>query len=491
MCRLRYAPSPTGELHLGSLRTVIFDWLIARQNNGVFIVRAEDTDQSRTVEGALQRQLEDLKWMGLLPDEGVTLDEHGNVIQKGDKGPYIQSERLDLYRQYANQLLESGHAYRCFATAEELDEMRKQQQERGELPKYDGRYRDLAKAESERRAAAGEPFVIRHKLPKHRQVTGTDIIRGELSFNTDDLDDYVLMKSDGFPTYHLANVVDDTLMEITHVIRGEEWVPSLPKNLLLYEAFGWEPPQFAHVPVILGPDGKRKLSKRDGSVTVSDYREKGYLPDALFNFLVFLGWSPGTEEEFFDRDGFVRRFDLRRVQKAPANCSFERLDYVNGWYIRHLPVGEVAAGLLPFLQNAGIPAEHNNYLLAVTASVQERLKHYDEAPELVRFYYERPAVNDELRALIVPKKSDYPTTVEVLKRVVEYIQQVEDEEWTVEGLEERLRLFINMGDYSAMQVLWPIRAALTGLSASPGAFEVLQILGREESIARIQAITCA
>jgi nondiscriminating glutamyl-tRNA synthetase len=488
MTRVRYAPSPTGELHLGSLRTVIYDWLVARQSDGVFIMRVEDTDQARLVEGSLERQLQDLAWMGLTPDEGVYLDEQGKVAQRGEKGPYIQSQRLDIYKKYADELLEKGHAYRCFATPEELEQMRTEQQARGEIPHYDRRYRDLPRAESDKRAEAGEKFVIRHALPLNQEVKTSGVIRGVLSFNTKDLDDYVLLKSDGFPTYQLANVVDDHLMEISLVIRGEEWISSLPKNILLYEAFGWKPPEYAHVPVILGPDGRHKLSKRDGDVNVAQYRERGYLPDALFNMLTFLGWSPGTEEEFFTRDELIRRFTLNRVQKAPAKFDFDRLDYVNGWYIRKLTVGEVATEMLPYLLKAGIKAEPGNFLLSVAASVQERLKHFDEAPDLTRFYFERPKVDGGLQELIVPKKSDLPTTMEVLKRVTEYLETISGEEWTIEHLEERLRLFIAMGEYSNMAVLWPIRAALTGLSASPGAFEVLHVLGCEESIARLRAV---
>jgi glutamyl-tRNA synthetase len=490
--RVRYAPSPTGELHLGSLRTVIYDWLVARQHDGVFILRIEDTDQNRLVEGALERQLQDLAWMGLLPDEGVTLGESGKVVQVGDYGPYIQSERLEIYKKHAEQLLAEGKAYRCFATPEELEQMRAEQQAKGEIPRYDRRYRDLSKEESDRRAAAGERYVIRHALPLKHKVEVTDLIRGELTFDTaKDLDDYVLLKSDGFPTYQLASVVDDHLMEITHVIRGEEWLPSLPKNVLLYEAFGWKPPHFVHAPVILGPDGRHKLSKRDGSVNVAEYRERGYLPDALFNMLTFLGWSPGTEEEFFTRDELIRRFEIRRVHKAPAKFDFERLDYINGWYIRHQPVGEVATQMLPFLQKAGIPAEPGNYLLAVTASVHERLKHYDEGPELTKFFFVRPTIDEAYKQLIVPKKGDYTTTIETLKHTWEHLKSLPEDAWTLDGLEVQLRLFIGMGEYKTADVLWPLRAALTGLPASPGAFEVLHVLGREEALARLEALVAA
>jgi nondiscriminating glutamyl-tRNA synthetase len=486
--RVRYAPSPTGDLHLGSLRTVIYVWLLARQSNGSFIVRIEDTDQARLVPGSMESQLKDLRWMGLLPDEGVTITDENTVIQKGDKGPYIQSERLDIYKKYAEELLESGHAYRCFATSDELEAMRSEQQAKGEMPRYDGRYRNLSKEESDARAAKGDSFVIRHALPKEREVVTTDVIRGTVTFNTRDLDDYVLLKSDGFPTYHLASVVDDHLMEITLVARGEEWFPSLPKNVLLYESFGWQAPEFAHLPVILGPDGRRKLSKRDGDVSVFNYREKGYLPDALFNMLAFLGWSPGTEEEFFTRDEFIRRFDITRVQKAPAKFSFDRLDFVNGWYIRHMTIGEVAQAILPVLQKAGLPAEPGNFLLSVTASIHERLKHLDEAPDLTRFYFEPPKATKELQELIVPKKSTLADTLHILKAATDYLEALPAEQWTLEHLEEQLKLFIAMGEHTNMSVLWPLRAAVTGLPASPGAFEVLHVLGQVESVARLRTL---
>lgn len=486
--RVRYAPSPTGELHIGSLRTVIYNWLVARQTSGSFILRIEDTDQNRFVEGSMERQLQDLYWMGLEPDEGVVLGEDGKVTEKGPFGPYIQSKRLDIYKKYADQLLEEGRAYRCFATAEELNEMRKAQEARGEIPRYDRRFRDLPKEESDARAAKGDSFVIRQALPLDQEIKVNDIIRGELVFHTKDLDDHVLLKSDGFPTYQLASVVDDHLMEITTVIRGEEWISSTPKNVLLYQAFGWEAPEYAHLPVILGPDGRHKLSKRDGSVSVAEYRSKGYLPDALFNMLSFVGWSPGTEEEFLTRDELIRRFELSRVQKGAAKFDFDRLDFVNGWYIRHLPVGEVAAAILPYLQQAAIPAEPGNFLLSVAATIQERLKHFDEAPELTRFFFVRPTVDQALKELIVPKKGEYATTIDILKAVTDYLENLGEDAWTIDALEEHLRLFIGMGNHQTGAVLWPIRAALTGLPASPGAFEMLHVLGREESLARLHAV---
>lgn len=485
--RARYAPSPSGDLHLGSLRTVIFDWLLTRHEyGGTFIMRVEDTDQARNVPGSLERQLQAMRWMGLEPDEGVCLSPDGEVIEKGNFGPYTQSKRLDIYQKYAQQLVESGHAYYCFATAEELDQMRAEQQAQGKLPKYDGRYRNLAVDEAKARVAAGDPFVIRHKLPERQEIICDDIIRGQLVFNTADLEDYVLLKSDGFPTYQLASVVDDHLMEISHVIRGEEWIPSLPKNILLYQALGWKPPIFAHVPVILGPDGKHKLSKRDGDVSVLDYQTKGYLPDALFNALALVGWTPGNEEELLPREELEKRFNLEKVHVSPAKFSFERLDYINGWYIRQLPVGAVAEQMLPYLEDRGIEIKDKEFLLVVAGVLQERFKHFDETAAVSWFFFQRPEVDLKLRDLVVPKKSDWAGTKANLEWALELLEQQTD--WTIDALSQELLARIGAADKNNGDVLWPIRAALTGEPASPGAFEMLSILGKEESLARLRAI---
>lgn len=501
--RTRYAPSPTGDLHLGSLRTVIFDYLFARGQEGVFILRIEDTDQSRLVPGAVERQLQALQWMGIVPDEGVYLDEQGMVAERGAFGPYIQSHRLEIYKKYADQLVATGKAYPCFCSAERLDQVRQEQQANHQAPRYDRHCRNLDPQETARRIAAGEKHVIRQCIPEEQEVICQDIVRGEVRFNTRDLDDQVLLKSDGFPTYQLANVVDDHLMEITHVLRAEEWLPSLPKNVLLYEAFGWQPPIFAHLPVILGPDGRHKLSKRDGDVSVLDYVPKGYLPEAMFNALAFVGWSPGTEEEFFTADELVKRFRLDKVQKAPATFSFERLDFVNGWYIRHLPVGEVVDRMLPYLKEANLLAGSGpytltnevliskpvaGYLLEVSGAVQERLKRFDEMVEASWFFFKRPTVDESLRTLVIPKKSDWEETQAIVKDVISLLEGMPADQWNHDRLEEALRLHIGMKELKAGQVLWPIRAALTGAAGSPGSFEMLAILGREESLVRLKAL---
>ena len=484
--RVRYAPSPTGDLHLGSLRTVIFDWLFARHEGGSFLLRIEDTDRARLVEGAVKRQLDAMAWMGLIPDEGVYLDNDGNVTEKGPYAPYTQSERLSFYQDHADILLDSGHAYRCFCTSERLDQMRAEQQANHQIPKYDQHCRFITKEDSDARAAAGESFVVRHKLPENVSVMTHDIIRGDLTFNSKDIDDYVLLKSDKFPTYQLASVVDDHVMEISHVLRGEEWIPSTPKNILLYQAFGWEPPKFAHVPVILGADGKHKLSKRDGDVAVIDYKNKGYLPEALFNVLVFLGWSPGTEEEFFTPTELIERFTLERVQKSPGAFSFDRLDYVNGWYIRQLPVEKVAEYMEPFLQVAGLVPKSHDYLMTVAKVLQDRFKHFDETEEISWFFFKKPEVHDELRKIITPKKLEWAQAKENLQFAHDVLMSHDD--WSQESLHDLLIPAIATADKKNGDVLWPIRAALTGVSASPGAFEMLSILGKEESLARIQAV---
>lgn len=481
--RTRYAPSPTGNPHLGNLRTAVFSYLVAKASGGQFILRVEDTDQARKVEGSIEYILESLEWLGISPDEGVVLRD-GKLTEVGEYGPYTQSERLALYSEKADELVASGSAYRCFCSAERLDEMRKEQQKNHQAPRYDRCCRGIEAEESAVRAES-ESFVIRHAIPDDRTVSFTDIIRGEISFQSNDLDDYVLMKSDGFPTYQLANVVDDNLMKITHVLRGEEWIPSTPKNLLLYEAFGFEAPHYAHLPLILGPD-KAKLSKRHGAEPILTYRDQGYLPEAILNVLAFLGWSPGTEEEFFTKEQLIERFQLEKVQKGAAIFNQERLEYVNGWYIRHLPVEEVAEKMLPYLQEAGLASELNDFVMKVATTVQERLKYFNETVEVSQFFFQRPEVNLELIQLMIPKKSSQEELKTVFLQVSQYLEGLED--WTVEVLEEKLRSFITEHQLKPMQVLWPIRACLTGVPASPGTFEMLAILGKEESLARMEAV---
>jgi len=344
----------------------------------------------------------------------------------------------------------------------------------------------------------GESFVIRQAMPNGEEVICDDLVRGRVVFKSDELDDHVLLKSDGFPTYQLASVVDDHLMQITHVLRAEEWLPSLPKNLLLYKAFSWEAPQFAHLPVVLGSDGKRKLSKREGAIPVLEYAERGYLPEAVLNFTAFLGWSPGTEEEFFTKEELAQRFRLERVQKAGAVFNQDRFDFVNGWYIRQLPVERVVELMRPYLLKAGLITEQGfaqelavtdsfeRYFSNVAAAVQQRLKHFDESEEVSWFFFKRPVVDDTLRQLIIPKRGTAEETYQILKEIIVLLEL--EKSWITSDLEVALRKFIEEKAHKPIAVLWPIRAALTGTSASPGTFEMLAILGKEESMLRLKPL---
>ena len=330
--RVRFAPSPTGDPHVGGLRQALWTWLHARHYNGKFILRIEDTDQARYVEGAVERIQESLRWLGIDWDEGPGVG--------GDYGPYFQSERTSLYQDAANHLLASGNAYRCFATPEELIAMREQQQARKEPPRYDGRYRDYPKDQAEERAAAGDQHVIRFAMPLEGTTTFNDLLRGDITFENRQLDDFVIMKSDGFPTYHLAHVVDDTAMEISHVTRGEEWIPSAPRHAQLFDALGYQQPIWIHAPIILGPDGG-KLSKRHGAKNALDYAEEGYLPDALVNFLAITGWALDDHTEIFSRERLIEVFDLKYLSKNPSGFDVTKLEWMNGVYLRDMPEDEL------------------------------------------------------------------------------------------------------------------------------------------------------
>ncbi|MEA3344691.1 MAG: glutamate--tRNA ligase, partial [Chloroflexota bacterium] len=369
--RVRFAPSPTGEPHIGNIRTVLFNWLFARQQGGKFILRIEDTDRTRYVPGAEEAIKEGLRWLGLEWDEGPDVG--------GPYGPYVQSERLSLYRKYAEQLVATGHAYRCNCTPERLAALREEQQRRHEHVGYDRRCRFKEPGE----VSPDEEHVIRLAVPLEGTTKVHDLIRGDVTFENQLIDDQVLLKSDGFPTYHLAVVVDDHEMDITHVIRADEWLSSTPKHILLYQAFGWEPPQFAHVPIVLGEDGKR-LSKRHGATSIAEFKRMGYLPEALFNFLALLGWAPGEgeEQEIFSREELVQLFDLTRVQPSAARFSYDKLDWMNSEYIRALPADELAERLLPVLRDAGLDASLDK-VRELVPLVRERLKTLNDAVELV------------------------------------------------------------------------------------------------------------
>lgn len=491
MIRTRFAPSPTGYLHVGGLRTALYCYLFARKNKGDFILRIEDTDQTRYVEGAMKNLIDTLNWVGLEYDEGPRYGRNcGKLKQKGDKGPYIQSQRTDLYKEHAQKLLDSGHAYRCFCTKERLDEMREKQTQRKEAPMYDRKCLDLPESEIKAHLDAGTPFVIRQKMP-YREIKFKDQIRGNVKFDGKTIDDQVLVKSDGFPTYHLANVVDDHFMEITHVVRGEEWLPSTPKHLALYHAFGWEAPTYAHIPLLLNPD-KTKLSKRQGDVAVEDYIKKGYLKEAIINFVAFLGWHPGggDEREIYTLEELAEIFSMEKVHKSGAVFNIEKLDWYN-WKWRKSNYEKETSGnqekrlekLLSYTQEYFSEDYKEDILKKALLTIEEKiLKNPKEVNDHIKCYFHLPEYNKEL--LTHEKmRVNLNQAKDSLKASLEALQNLDD--WNEESLKESLVKKIEELEIKNGQLLWPLRAALTGEQFSPGAFESAYILGKEESLNRI------
>jgi glutamyl-tRNA synthetase len=479
MIKTRFAPSPTGYLHAGGLRTALYCYLFARKNKGKFVLRIEDTDQERYVEGTMENLIKTLEWIGLEYNEG----------------PYIQSQRTEIYREHADKLIKSGHAYHCFCTKQRLEEMREKQTERKQAPMYDRKCLDLPESEIKAKIHAKKPFVIREKIP-YETIKFKDLIRGNVQFDGKTIDDQVLVKSDGFPTYHLANVVDDHLMEITHVIRGEEWLPSTPKHLALYKAFGWDPPQFAHLPLLLNPD-KTKLSKRQGHVAVEDYIKQGYLKEAIINFVAFLGWNPGggEEKEIFTLKELEEIFSLEKVHKAGAVFNIEKLDWFNWrWQkenfareVQGLSEEQKAEKLLEKCSEH-IPEslkKDKPKLLKALLTVEEKiLKDPKGTCDNINFYYNLPSYNKEL--LTHEKmRVNLQQAQKSLTASHEDLEKLED--WsTQESLKQTLLKTVERLAVKNGQLLWPLRSALTGLPFSPGVFEAAFVLGKKESLSRIQ-----
>jgi glutamyl-tRNA synthetase len=477
--RTRFAPSPTGYLHIGGLRTALFAYLFARHHGGCFILRIEDTDRSRLVEGALEDIVDSLRWIGIEWDEGPD--------SGGPFAPYRQSTRRTVYDEHAGMLIERGHAYRCYCTPERLSGLREEQRKKGLDQGYDRRCRNLAPRQREEFERAGAPSVVRLKVPLEGETHFDDIIRGRVSKKNSVLDDLVLLKSDGYPTYHLANVVDDHLMEMTHVIRGEEWISSTPRHILLYDAFGWEPPSFAHVPVILAQGGG-KLSKRQGATMVREFREKGYLSEALLNFIALLGWSLDDKTEFFSMDDLIRYFDLDRVNKAPAVFSYDKLDWFNGVYIRKKSLTELYDLVLPFLMRAGIitaspEGDQKEYLMRILPLVQERMNQLGDIVGLTWFFFdEKYEIRDA--GSLIPKGASAVDGMKILASARERIQSLQSLE---EGdLEQALRGIVEDLGMKAGQVFMPIRVAVTGSRVSPGLFETVAVLGRDRVLNRLE-----
>lgn len=482
--RTRFAPSPTGSLHVGGLRTALFGWLIAKQTQGKFFLRIEDTDQAREVEGAVDVILHGLQWAGVTPDEGVVL-HNGLITEEGTHGPYFQSKRLHIYREYAEKLIADGHAYYCFCTAERLDAMRTRQQEKKQAPMYDRHCVHVPLEEAKQRIADGEKYVIRLKMPHDRTITFDDDIRGRVSFEGKHIDDQVLMKSDGFPTYHLAHVVDDYLMQTDLVIRGEEWLPSLPKHLVLFEMLGWNPPRYAHVPLLLNKD-KTKLSKRQNSVSVEEYINKGYLPEAMINFLAMLGWNSGTTQDIFSMEELIDQFSIDRVQKAGAIFDLEKLDWLQGQWMRKFSSEEFATRILPLVEAAHPEAKTDDTFTKKAALIQERITFFHEAPDMLGFFYTAPHVSKELMASKKQKieEADLPKLLNILEQILTVIPE---NEWTAERMLNDVKAALEPNNLKLGQLLWPLRALLTGREYSPGAVEVAEVLGKEETMKRLAA----
>lgn len=482
--RTRFAPSPTGYLHVGGLRTALYAYLVAKQAGGDFLLRIEDTDQGRLVADSIPKILESLYWAGIVPDEGVVL-ENNVVSQKGSKGAYIQSERLPIYQKYAQDLLDAGQAYYCFCTSERLEQVRDFQQ-KNKLPTgYDGHCLKLSADEVKENLASGQTKVVRLKMPKDGESTFHDLIRGDVTFKNSLVDDQVLLKSDGFPTYHLAVVVDDHLMEITHVVRGDEWVSSTPKHIQLYKYFNWEIPQFAHLPLLLNPD-KTKLSKRQGDVAVGDYIAKGYLPEALVNFVAFLGWNPGTEKELYTLDELVKDFSLEKVNKAGAVFNIEKLDWFNKEYIKQLSSLEFLQRATPWLVQSGLLDElriknEELRMANIVTLEKERITTLAELPDTIKFIFELP---DYQKELLVWRKGSLEEVQKILPELKDFLSAISD--WTKTSLEAKVGEWIKEKGYSTGSVLWPLRVSLSGQQNSPGPYEIAEVLGKEESLRRIE-----
>lgn len=490
--RVRFAPSPTGPLHIGGVRTALYNYLFARKNKGTFILRIEDTDQARFVEGAEEYIFAALKWCGIEIDEGVN--------EGGDYGPYRQSERKEIYRQYAEMLIDRGYAYYAFDTAEELDKLRTDSEKKGETFIYNALNRDrfknsvsLSDTEWHARLNAGEPYVIRFKMPADEEIHFDDLIRGHISVNTSTLDDKVLFKSDGMPTYHLANIVDDHLMKISHVIRGEEWLPSLPLHFMLYRSFGWTPPLFAHLPLLLKPDGKGKLSKRDGDKMgfpvfplywpygekARGFREDGYYPEAFVNMLALLGWNPGTDQEIFSMEELIEAFSIEKVGKSGSHFDPEKAKWFNHQYLQRKSNRELALEFREILRAKGYHVDIVN-LETVVGLVKERVSFVKDMWNEADFFFKAPETYDQE---VVRKRWKNNTTslVTELKTVLHDIQS-----FTPEETEKVVRSWISEKKINAGEVMTPFRLLIVGALRGPGIFDIIGWIGKEETIRRIE-----
>ncbi|MCX5851595.1 MAG: glutamate--tRNA ligase [Deltaproteobacteria bacterium] len=468
--RVRFAPSPTGYLHVGGLRTALYNYLFARKHGGAFILRIEDTDQKRSIEGALENLMSTLKAAGLHYDEGPDVG--------GTYGPYIQSERIALYRKYTEQLIESGHAYYCFCTEERLENLREVQIKTKRPSMYDGKCRTLPKVIVEENLAKQTPHVVRLKYPREGTTIFDDIVRGRVAMENSQIDDQVLLKSDGFPTYHLASVVDDHLMKISHVIRGEEWLSSVPKHLFLYRSFGWEAPRFVHLPLLLNSD-RSKLSKRQGDVAVESYLAKGYLPEALLNFIVLLGWHATEDREIYTLSELEQAFSLERINKAGAIFDIDKLNWMGGHYVRHLDVEYIAERARSYFEEAGIDISDHAKYVRVIATAREYVTHLSQIVEHAKMFYGDLTFTDEDRDLIGKENSQriYAWWIDALAAQTS---------WTPEELSALVKKASADLGIKGKDFYFPLRLALFGNCHGPDIPTLIGILGRDEAIRRLE-----
>ncbi len=481
MIKTRFAPSPTGFLHVGGLRTALFAYLFAKNQGGKFLLRVEDTDKERFIEGGIENILDSLHWAGIKPDEGVDL-QNGKVLKIGDNGPYIQSERLKIYKKYVDELVNKNEAYYCFCSKERLEELRETQELSKQATGYDGLCLNIESREVKRRLANGEKYVVRMKMPQEGKTEFTDLVRGKVEFKNEFIDDQIILKADGYPTYHLAVVVDDHLMEISHVIRGEEWLSSTPKHLQLYKALGWHPPQFAHLSLLVNAQ-KQKLSKRHGDVAVRDYREKGYLPEALLNFIAFLGWNPGDEREIFSLKELVKEFSFDKVSKAAAVFNLKKLDWYNQKYMRTMALNKLTETALPFFFNSGLVDEKVKkvWLQKVVGLEKERASTLSGLVEEVAFIFSDKL--DYEAELLVWKKNTREKTKQNLANLSDFLANLDD--FSKAGLETKVGEWLKENSLNIGDVLWPLRVALSGQKNSPGPYQIAEVLGKEKTLARV------
>ncbi len=476
--RVRYAPSPTGHLHIGNARTALFNYLFARNQNGKFIIRIEDTDQKRNVAGGEESQLKYLKWLGIDWDESVDVG--------GEYGPYRQSERLDIYKKYYTELLEKGYAYKCYCTDEELEQEREEQRAKGIVPHYTGKCRHLTKEEQERLEKEGRKPAIRFKVPEGKVIKFNDMVKGEVSFETKDISDFVIVKNDGWPLYNFAVVVDDHLMKITHVLRGDDHISNTPKQILIYEALGWEPPIFGHMTLIVNEQHK-KLSKRDESIIqfIEQYEELGYLPEALFNFITFLGWSPGGEREIFSKEELIEIFDPNRLSKSPAVFDQKKLLWMNNQYMKMQDLDRVVDLALPHLIKAGKVSEKPSpeefeYARKVIALYQEQMSYGAEIVELTEIFYQDDVHYDEECQQVLNEEQ----TPEVLKAFLQEIENIDVFEHS--EIKAAMKRTQKTSGYKGKKLFMPIRVAVTGSTHGPDIASSLELIGKEKTVNRIK-----